>query len=211
MIGCVGKPWTMQEIGLPTYWVAVITIEHVKSSTVVKWLCNRNTIESVVISCHFKYCPRPPSSLYMIVFFQSNDALGCLQSSYVFFFFARYYSHVVKSFTNEKKKQKRKKTRETRNRKNRILTETFPSLHLPRSKSGKTKRNRHTIVRLCPRGVPPSFPFLPVLLLLWRPSSFSSALLHHCFLFFLRTEESARARTRDRSPNHVERDCERPL
>lgn len=122
------------------------------------------------------------------------------------------YSHVVKSFTNEKK-NKREKNKRSTYRKNQILTEIFPSLHLPRSdsKSGKTKRNRHTIVRLCPRGVPPSFPFLPVLLLLWRPSSFSSALLHHCFLFFLRTEESARARTRDRSPNHVEQDRERPL
>lgn len=57
----------MQEIGLPTYWVAVISNEHVNSSTVVKWLCIRNSTESVMISCRFKYLLSPPSSLYMIV------------------------------------------------------------------------------------------------------------------------------------------------
>lgn len=56
----------MQEIGLPTYWVAVISNEHVKSSTVVKWLCRRNSTESVMMSCRFRYLLSPPSSLYMI-------------------------------------------------------------------------------------------------------------------------------------------------
>lgn len=63
----VGRPWTMQEIGLPTYWVAVISSEHVNSSTVVKWLCMRKSTESVMISCRFRYLLSPPSSLYMIV------------------------------------------------------------------------------------------------------------------------------------------------
>lgn len=56
----------MQEIGLPTYWVAVITNEHVNSSTAVKWLCIRNSTESVMTSCRFRYLLSPPSNLYMI-------------------------------------------------------------------------------------------------------------------------------------------------
>lgn len=62
----MGRPWTMQEIGLPTYWVAVITNEHVNSSTAVKWLCIRNSTESVTTSCRFRYLLSPPSNLYMI-------------------------------------------------------------------------------------------------------------------------------------------------
>lgn len=65
-MGLVGRPWTMHEIGLPTYWVAVTSNEHVNSSTVVKWLCKRNSTESVTISCRFRYLLNPPSSLYMI-------------------------------------------------------------------------------------------------------------------------------------------------
>jgi len=46
--------------------VAVISNEHVNSSTVVKWLCMRNGTESVMISCRFRYLLSPPSNLYMI-------------------------------------------------------------------------------------------------------------------------------------------------
>lgn len=47
---CVGMPLTMQEMGLPTYCVAVMIREHVNSSTVVKTLCSRKTALSVWIS-----------------------------------------------------------------------------------------------------------------------------------------------------------------
>lgn len=50
------------------------------------------------------------------------------------------YSHVVKSFTNEKKNKREKNKRNTY-RKNRILTETFPSLHLPAQTRKAVKRN----------------------------------------------------------------------
>lgn len=51
---CVGIPLTMQLIGLPTYWVAVmIKLQH-NNNTVVKTLCNRNTALSVWMSCNLK-------------------------------------------------------------------------------------------------------------------------------------------------------------
>lgn len=65
-------------------------------------------------------------------------------------------------------------------------------------KRNETKRNRHTIVvLLCPCGVPPSFRFLSILLLLQRPSSFPSALLYPSpLLVLLRGEENTPARAR---------------
>ena len=136
---------------MPTYWVAVISSEHVKSSTVVKRLCNRNTIESVVISCHFKYCPRFPSNLYMIPSFYRVLASPSLIVYKFVRLPSRDSSHVAELFTSKgetnklQKKKKRIRERNTHGEKI-VSTETSANPHQPRSglKSGKMKRNRHT-------------------------------------------------------------------
>lgn len=84
---CVGMPLTIHEMGFPTYWVAVMTSEHVSSRTVVNTLCSRKTALSVWISWSLKYSFKPPSNLYMIhcllfvslnlFFFSQNSNLYC--------------------------------------------------------------------------------------------------------------------------------------
>lgn len=51
---CGGTPLTMQLIGWPTYWVAVMIRLQVSRSTVVKELCSRKTALSVWMSCHLR-------------------------------------------------------------------------------------------------------------------------------------------------------------
>lgn len=67
---CVGRPLTMHCIGWPTYWVAVMIIEQMSSSTVVKILCSLNTTLSILISWYLKYALSPPSNLNILCLYQ---------------------------------------------------------------------------------------------------------------------------------------------
>lgn len=64
----VGNPLTMHWIGVPTYCVAVIIIEHVINSTVVNTLCSLNTALSIFIGWYLKYTLNRLNNLNILIF-----------------------------------------------------------------------------------------------------------------------------------------------